>query len=193
MNVFIDRYQPRWLYLHEFCLSLGGDEADEDALKDAIALLVRDRLIVDGKLNEHEFRFLEGKPDLRTSAWINDLCVDDFNWATSEILAGVDTTEPRTRPSDTIGILIEIASCAVRYFGEPASEPRRDRDGPQVIRAKVLLEKVFGCVEPPRSQTTDSMLVKKVTDAIPTGDQPISRDSILRAAGRATNRSKMRK
>jgi hypothetical protein len=58
MNSLIECYQPRWLYLTEFSDALPG--ADESEKREAIALLVRDRIIVDGHLNEAEFRFLEG-------------------------------------------------------------------------------------------------------------------------------------
>ncbi len=118
MNSLVERYQPRWLYLHEFALALAPPDTDEADIKDAVALLIRDRLIVDGRLNEAEFRFLEGQPDLRTTAWVNKLTSDDFNWALSEMLAGVDTSKPRSRISDTFGLLIEIASSALNYFGE---------------------------------------------------------------------------
>ena len=78
MNSLIECYQPRWLYLKEFSDALPGE--DESEKREAIALLVRDRLIVDGRLNEQEFRFLEGKPGLRTFAWVERLTADDFQW-----------------------------------------------------------------------------------------------------------------
>jgi hypothetical protein len=131
VNALIDRYLPRWLYLHEFALSLPSD--DEADLKAAIALLVRDRLIVDGHLNEIEFRFLEGKPDLRTTAWVNKLSTEDFNWATSAMLAGVDTSKPGARVSDSVGILIEIAASALEHFEGKGNPPRRGVGGRKPI------------------------------------------------------------
>lgn len=138
-----ESYSPRWLYLHEFALALALPGTDEDELKDAIALLIRDRLIVDGRLNEAEFRFLEGRPDLRTTAWVNTLTSDDFNWTLSQMIAGVDTTKPKGRLHDHIGLLIEIAASTLRYFGEPAKEPRR-KPGP---RSKVDWETVFDALK----------------------------------------------
>jgi hypothetical protein len=139
VNALIDRYLPRWLYLHEFALSLPSD--DEADLKDAIALLVRDRLIVDGHLNENEFRFLEGKPDLRTTAWVNKLSTEDFNWATSEMLAGVDTSKPGARVSDSVGILIEIAASALEHFEGKGNPPRRGVGGRKPKYDKAAVER----------------------------------------------------
>jgi hypothetical protein len=139
VSSLVDRYLPRWLYLHEFALSLPSD--DEADLKDAIALLIRDRLMVDGHLNEIEFRFLEGKPDLRTTAWINKLSTSDFNWATSEMLAGVDTTKPGARVSDSVGILIEIAASAVEHFEDRGKPPRRSAGGRKPVYDKAVVEK----------------------------------------------------
>jgi len=122
MNSLVDCYRPKWLYLQEFMDALpGNDDADKRL---AIALLVRDRIIVDGCLNEAEFRFLEGKPDLRTSAWVARLTPDDFGWKTSQMLAGVDTSKPGSRVSDSVGLLIEIASTALDHFGD-TNIPRR--------------------------------------------------------------------
>jgi hypothetical protein len=122
MSGLVDCYLPKWLYLQEFMDALpGNDDADKHI---AIALLVRDRIIVDGHLNEAEFRFLEGKPDLRTSAWVARLTADDFWWSTSQMLAGVDTSKPGSRVSDSVGLLIEIASTALDHFGG-TNIPRR--------------------------------------------------------------------
>jgi hypothetical protein len=136
VSSLLDQYQPRWLYLHEFGEALPS--ADEGELKEAIALLVRDRLVVDGKLNEHEFRFLEGKPDMSTSAWLNKLSTDDFNWATSEMLAGVDTSKPGSRVSDHFGLLIEIAADCLDYFAPSSKEhPRQGLRLPSPNDAKI--------------------------------------------------------
>jgi hypothetical protein len=136
VSSLLDQYQPRWLYLHEFGEALPS--ADEGELKEAIALLVRDRLVVDGKLNEHEFRFLEGKPDLRTAAWINNLRAEDFNWADSQLLAGVDTSKAGTRVSDHVGLLIEIAADCLDYFAPSGKEhPRQGLRLPSPNDAKI--------------------------------------------------------
>jgi hypothetical protein len=128
MNPLIERYRPRWLYLHEFAGALGqaAPHATDIEIADAIALLVRDRLIDDGKLNDREFRFLEGKPDLRTTAWLNLLEAGDFNWSESQMLAGVDTTKPGTRVSDHAGLLIEIAESCIDHFED--NKPRATRE-----------------------------------------------------------------
>jgi len=147
----LDRYQPRWLYLHEFGEALPC--TDEAELKDAIAVLVRDRLIVDGKLNEHEFRFLEGAPDLRTAAWINKLTAEDFNWADSQLLAGVDTSKPGSRVSDHVGLLIEIAADCLNYFAAEEGEigsrtsagtPKPRRTSPEAARALKAIKAIYG-------------------------------------------------
>lgn len=183
MSDLLSRYVPRWLYLHEFALSLEND--DEDELKEAIALLVRDRLIVDGSLNEREFRFLEGKPDLRTTAWINKLSANDFNFATSELIAGVDTTRAGSRVSDAVGILIEIAASALVYFGEaPEAARRSPQDGPELRRAKAVLKKLYGDRIPSAEHLTDGDLHKAVNQAREKDMREMSKTTILRAASR---------
>ena len=45
MSDVLSRYSPRWLYLNEFMDALPGSDIAE---KEAVLLLIRDRLIVGG-------------------------------------------------------------------------------------------------------------------------------------------------
>jgi hypothetical protein len=201
VNSVADRYQPRWLFLDEFAGALRPgiafnkfsfeptpDSEEQTDVKDAIALLVRDRIIVDGRLNEAEFRFLEGKPDLRTTAWVNQLTADDFNWSLSHIIAGVDTTKSKGRLHDHIGLLIEIAASALAYFGQTPEAARRSpqeiQDGPEVRRAKAVLKKLYDDRIPSAEQLTDGDLHKAVNQAREKDAREISKTTILRASGR---------
>jgi hypothetical protein len=66
--------------------------------------------------------------------------------------------------------------------------PQRERSRPQADRAKVLIAELWG--DPPeRVAVTNSELVAKVSKAAKDQGYPVpGRDSILRAANRATDR-----
>ncbi|MGY4358645.1 hypothetical protein ACVWZR_007769 [Bradyrhizobium sp. i1.3.1] len=191
MTDLSDSYSPQWLYLDEFARALRPDveltddystfeptpDTEEAAeVKAAIALLVRDRIIANGKLNEAEFRFLEGKPDLTTTAWVNQLAADDFNWRQSHLIAGVDTTKPKGRLHDHIGLLIEIAASALQYFGKQADTARRTP--PEQTRTAGLIEKLFSEGIPPELGPAD--ILKRLNDHIGTKGRLISKDTLRR-------------
>jgi len=195
MTDISDSYSPQWLYLEEFARALKPDvrltddyftfeptpDTDDVAeLKAAIALLVRDRIITNGKLNEAEFRFLEGKPDLTTTAWVNQLSAEDFNWRQSQLIAGVDTTKPKGRLHDHIGLLIEIAASALQYFGKPTDTARRTP--PEQKRTAGLIEKLFSDGIPPELGPAD--ILKRLNDHIGARGRPITKDTLRRVLKR---------
>jgi hypothetical protein len=192
VNDLIRRYQPRWLYLHEFADALRRIESKvtDDDIAEAITLLVRDRLVEDGRLNEREFRFLEGKPDVRTTAWLSSIAAEDFNWSDSQILAGVDTTKMNSRVSDQHGVLIEIAESCIDYFehAELRAIKQRTNSGPEVRRAKAVLQKLYPKGVPSSDRLTDGDLHSSVNKALGKDERSISKTTVLRAAGRRTDK-----
>lgn len=197
MTDLSDSYSPQWLYLDEFARALRPeveltddystfeptpDTEDAAEVKAAIALLVRDRIITNGKLNEAEFRFLEGKPDLSTTFWVNQLTPEDFSWRHSHLIAGVDNTKHKGRLHDHIGLLIEIAASALQYFGEPAAKPRRN--SPEQTRALTVLREIYGDTFPTRGKVTDKDLVRAVNAKLDKSERALEKDTVLRAAGR---------
>jgi hypothetical protein len=182
VNEFIDRYTPRWLYLSEFLDALPGTNAD--AKKEAVIMLIRDRMIVDGKLDEAHFRFLGGKPQIESAYWLMNLSDRDFSWTDSSFQAPANENDP-----SGFGVKwfpIEIAASALSLFksnrGERPATPRRHP--PEQARALRLIHKIYGGKVPTRAEVTDGDLVQAVNAAVEPGERPVGKDSILRAAGR---------
>jgi hypothetical protein len=164
MSALLDAYSPWWLYLHEFALALEQPGTDEEDLKEAIALLVRDRLIIDGRLNEADFRFLEGRPDLQSMAWVNSLTVMDFAWAHSQIIVPIDSTKSKWERQNLTRLLIEIAASAVSLFHPPEGfarkEPRRVRVAPEQNKARDAVIAHYGKIPSPTEASTQQIFNK---------------------------------
>src|SRR5258707_15323627 len=91
---------------------------DESEKKDAVLLLIRDRLVFDGKIDEKHFRFLAGKPSIVDASWLANLSDSEIKWEDSFILA---PGAPGSFP-DTQWFLIEIATSSLSLFGSRTSE-----------------------------------------------------------------------
>jgi hypothetical protein len=175
-----ESYTPQWLYLREFMDALGS--TDESEMQDAVLLLIRDRLVFDGKIDEKHFRFLAGKPSIVDASWLASLSDSEVKWEDSTIFA---PRGPSSFP-DT-WFLIEIATSSLSLFGSRTSEsaPRARRTPPEVTRALGALKELFGDKIPGPDQLTNQDLLKKVNDHQGKRDQRLSaKDSLMRAAGR---------
>jgi len=176
-----ESYTPQWLYLQEFMDALGSH--DESEMQDAILLLIRDRLVFDGKLDEKHFRFLAGKPSIVDASWLANLSNSQIKWEDSAILAA---REPDAFP-DTQWFLIEIATSCLSLFGSRTSKNavRPRRTPPEQTRALGALKEIFGDNIPGSDQLTNQDLLKKVNDhQRKQGQRPSAKDSLMRAAGR---------
>jgi hypothetical protein len=137
--VLSESYIPQWLYVREFMDALGS--ADEYERRDAVVLLIRDRLVFDGKIDEKHFRFLAGKPSIVDASWLANLSESEINWEDSTIRA------PREPDGFSMPdwFLIEIATSALSLFRsrtlESAPQARRTPQwktpAPGMIRAKI--------------------------------------------------------
>jgi hypothetical protein len=178
INSLYDSYTPQWLYLTEFMDALG--QADEIEKQDAVLLLIRDRLIYDGKIDEKHFRFLTGKPSIVDALWLGNLSHDDVDWENSNICAPC---------SDAVGLqwfLIEIASSGLSLFGSRASakEARRRRTPPEQARALKAIKAIYDRI-PPQDEVSNPVLEQAVNNYLKQeGLEAVKRDAILRAAGR---------
>jgi hypothetical protein len=190
----IDRYQPRWLYLDEFAASLPGDDIADK--REAILLLIRDRLIVDGGLNERQFRFLGDKPDALEASWLAGIELDALDWQQSWLLAPSVVHENETLPfaASRQWLLIEIAAECLQLFGAPISVAtgKRKRKTPvKEKRAEQAIQAIFKGKIPTVIEVTNPELNERVNKWLKDNTiGPVSLDSVLRAAGR---RSKSRK
>jgi hypothetical protein len=185
-----DRYQPRWLYLDEFAVSLPG--ADISDKREAILLLIRDRLIVDGGLNERQFRFLGAKPDISEASWLAGIEVDALDWQQSWLLAPsvVHENENLLLADSRQWLLVEIAAECLQLFGAPirvATGKRKKKTPVQRQAAKEALSNLYPSGVPSTSEVPNKDLVRQVTEYWKRQSpdrQSVSPDSILRAAGR---------
>ena len=165
MSALVYAYSPRWLYLDEFAIALEQPGCEENDLKEAIALLVRDRLIVDdGRLNESDFRFLEGRPDLRSMAWVNNIEARDFAWAHSQIIAPLDSTKRKWEANNHTRLLIEISASALDLFrlpdGAVRKEPRRKKTSYEQDRIRDAVIATYGKIPSPREASTQAIFKK---------------------------------
>jgi hypothetical protein len=161
---------------------------DESEMQDAILLLIRDRLVFDGKLDEKHFRFLAGKPQIDDATWLAELSHDDVAWGDSSI---------RAKPADPTALqaqwfLIEIATSALSLFGKASRnsvKTKPTRASPEQIRTRAALRDLFGDNIPTREEITDGDLLKKVNDYIGNKARPISKDTLARTTGRRNKRN----
>jgi hypothetical protein len=179
-----ESYTPQWLYLREFMDALGS--TDENEMKDAVLLLIRDRLVFDGKIDERHFRFLAGKPQIDDATWLAELAHEDIAWGDSCI---------RARPADPLALqpqwfLIEIATAALSLFGHTSkTKVKPTRTPPEQIRASAALRDLFGDSVPTRGEMTDGYLLKMLNDHIGNKGRPITKDTLARATGRRNKRN----
>jgi hypothetical protein len=180
-----ESYVPQWLYLTEFMGALRG--SDESEKKDAILLLIRDRLVFDGKFDEKHFRFLAGKPSIVDASWLADLDHKNVDWQASSIIAPGDSGLPGDlgppRP-----YLIEIATSALSLFGSrtsaKASLMRARRFGPETARALKAIKAIYDTI-PPQDEVSTPVLDKTVNKYLKQQNlEPVKRDAIQRATGR---------
>jgi hypothetical protein len=174
-----ESYTPRWLYLTEFMDALG--QADEFEKQEAVLLLIRDRLIYDGKIDERHFRFLTGKPSIVDAVWLATLSHESVDWQNSGIIApGADNNAyPQW-------FLIEIASAGLSHFGsmKSAKKPRRARTSPEQARALKAMKALYGGI-PPQDEVSNSVLNQEVNKYLKQeGLEPVKKDAIQRVAGR---------
>ena len=164
--------------------------ADESEMQDAILLLIRDRLVFDGKIDEKHFRFLAGKPSIVDASWLANLSDSEVKWEDSTILA---PREPGSFP-DTQWVLIEIATSSLSLFGSRTSEsaPRAQRTPPEVTRAKGALRKLYGDKIPGSDEMTGQDLLKALNEFQKTqpNKREFKKDSVMRASGRAGSKRK---
>jgi hypothetical protein len=177
-----ESYTPRWLYISEFMEALPGSDIAEK--EEAVLLLIRDRLIVGGAIDENQFRFLSGKPDIRDATWLANLSHADIAWGDSCIRA--DATESLVQSG---WFLIEIAAAGLALFqsGKSQKPHKPRRTPPEQIRTRAALTALFGATVPSRDELTDSDLHKRVNDQIckaSKGARPVSKDTVLRTVGR---------
>jgi hypothetical protein len=174
-----ESYLPQWLYISEFMDALG--QADESEKQDAVLLLIRDRMVFDGKIDEKHFRFLTGKPSIIDALWLANLSHDDVDWENSNIRA----------PSGDVltdrWFLIEIASSALSLFGSriSAKKPRRaSRTPPEQARALKSIIAIYGRI-PPQDEVSNPVLEQAVNKDLKLKNlEPVKKDAIQRAAGR---------
>ena len=195
MSDVLSRYSPRWLYLNEFMDALPGSDIAE---KEAVLLLIRDRLIVGGSIDENSFRFLAGKPQIENASWLANLSDADIAWDNSCIRA-----EPAL-PDDSLGrhlsssgwYLIEIAADGLNLFrsGKNQKIAQPQRTPPEQTRALGVMKALFDSKIPAKDQPTNTDLVRKVQDEMERqGVRTVSKETILRAAGREDVRRAKRK
>ena len=157
---------------------------DESEMQDAVLLLIRDRLVFDGKIDEKHFRFLTGKPSIVDATWLVNLSHESVDWEKSCIIA---PRQPGNFP-DTEWFLIELATSCLSLFGSRTSEsaPLRARRTPQeVTRARGALKELFGDKIPGPDELTNKDLHKIVNDHQQNKElRLIAKDSLMRAAGR---------
>jgi hypothetical protein len=157
--------------------------ADEAEKKDAIVLLIRDRLVVEGGIDEKHFRFLAGKPAIDDATWLVDFSHDDVDWERSTIRA------PRADPHFALPewFLIEIATAGLSLFGSmTAGKPtRKKRIGPEFARAQGALKKIYGEKIPAMEEVPNKDLEKIVNDRLKLdGLKVVKADAVQRASGR---------
>jgi hypothetical protein len=187
-NSLYESYTPQWLYLTEFMDALG--QADEIEKQDAVLLLIRDRLIYDGKIDEKHFRFLTGKPSIADATWLANLSHESVDWEKSCIIApGADNNVYHALPSDFTPqwFMIEIASAGLSLFGarKSAKEPRRARrTPPEQARALKAMKAIYGRI-PPQDEVSNSVLEQAVNKHLKQkGLEAVKKDAIQRVAGR---------
>jgi hypothetical protein len=180
---FLAKYTPYWLYLDEFMRAL--PEASEEQKREAILLLVRDRLIINGKIDETHFRFLSGKPQIENATWLANLSDDDVAWRDSNIRAA--TIDPMVQQS---WHLIEIATSCLTLFGRLSTTsgkgPKRasTRTKVEQERAKMAIMAVYGRI-PSQTEIPNKVLDKAVNQYLKSeGLPPVKADALQRAAGR---------
>jgi hypothetical protein len=177
------KYTPYWLYLDEFMRAL--PEASEEEKREAILLLVRDRLIINGKIDETHFRFLAGKPQIDDAGWLAGLSEDDVAWDSSTI---------RTASIDQFAApswhLIEIATTCLNLFGRLSTTsgkgPRRasTRTKVEQERAKMAIMAVYGRI-PSQTEIPNKVLEQAVNQHLKSEGLPtVKADALQRAAGR---------
>jgi hypothetical protein len=182
VNDLIKRYSPQWLYLGEFMDALPGSNIDEK--KEAIILLIRDRLIINGAIDETHFRFLGGKPPINVGYWLANFSYDDVSWDESTIRA------PAGGVADIVRwYLIEIAASGLTLFasdkGGKGKKPTRNKASPEQERALKALHAIYGDRIPPQNEVSNKVLEKIVNDRLHAdGLQKVKPDALQRAAGR---------
>jgi hypothetical protein len=183
-----ESYTPQWLYLREFMDALGS--TDESEMQDAVLLLIRDRLVYDGKIDEKHFRFLAGKPSIVDASWLANLSDSEVKWEDSTILA---PREPGSFP-DAQWFLIEIATSSLSLFGSRTSKnaPRARRTPPEVTRAEGALRKLYGDKIPGSDEMTGPDLLNALNEFQKTqpNKREFKKDSVMRASGRAGSKRK---
>jgi hypothetical protein len=181
---FLAKYTPYWLYLDEFMRALRG--ASEEEKREAILLLVRDRLIINGKIDETHFRFLGGKPQIDDASWLAGLSEDDVAWDSSSIRTA--SIDPFAAPS---WHLIEIATSCLTLFGfqkttTEENKPKRalTRTKAEQERAKTAMMEIYGKI-PPQTEVSNKVLGKAVNENLEQkGLKAVKADALQRAAGR---------
>ncbi len=187
-----ERYVPQWLYLTEFMDALRG--TDESEKKDAVLLLIRDRLVFDGKFDEKHFRFLAGKPSIVDASWLADLDHKNVDWRTSCIIAPGDSFLSTGHLDPARPYLIEIATSALSLFGSrtSAGAPRARRAMPEQARALKAIMAIYDRI-PSQDEVSNSVLEQAVSKHLKEkGLEPVKKDSTLRAAGRRVDRRRQR-
>jgi hypothetical protein len=177
---FLAKYTPYWLYLDEFMRAL--PEASEEEKREAILLLVRDRLIINGKIDETHFRFLGGKPQIDDAGWLAGLSEDDVAWDSSTIRTA--SIDPFAAPS---WHLIEIATSCLSLFGSQTittEENKPKRTPVEQARALTAITAVYGRI-PSQTEIPNKVLDQAVNQYLKSkGLPPVKADAIQRAAGR---------
>src|SRR5258705_6819856 len=114
---------------------------DESEKEDAVLLLIRDRLVFDGKIDERHFRFLAGKPSIIDASWLASLSDSEIEWEDSGIVA---PREPGSFPHTQL-FLIEIATSALSLFGSSASgsTAKAQRTPPEQLRALKAIKEIY--------------------------------------------------
>jgi hypothetical protein len=178
----LSRYSPRWLYLEEFMEALPGTNTAEK--QEAVLLLIRDRLIVGGSLDETNFRFLTGKPQIEDATWLANLSHADVAWSDSSIRSlAADNSFTSEK-----WFLIEIASAGLSLFSsrtsakEPSKAPHRT--SPEQARALKAIKEIYGRI-PPQDEVSNSVLDHAVNKHLKEkGLESVKKDALMRAAGR---------
>ena len=180
MSDLLKSYPPRWLYLSEFMDSLPG--ANEDEKKEAVLLLIRDRLIADGRLDETHFRFLSGKPQIEDATWLANLSHDDVAWGDSTIRA--TSADPFAQSQ---WFLIEIATSGLSLFrassrAKGSTPHRKSRSSPaqDMARAEVIAR--YGKI-PSDAEATTQKIFQEINRGRAEGDV-ISKGTLEWALGR---------
>jgi hypothetical protein len=180
----LSRYSPRWLYLDEFMAALPGTDISEK--KEAVLLLIRDRLIVGGSIDETNFRFLAGKPQIKDATWLANLSHADVAWGDSSIRAdGSSENDAFIQPFGWF--LIEIAAAGLTLFrsGKNQKAPTPHRTSPEQARALKALRALYGEKIPPQEEVANKVLESRANGWLKENDLlPVKPDALQRAAGR---------